>query len=222
VATRRATAWIGRDARAVAHLLWAGLIGVVAAVIASEWSPWQLAVLIGWGVAAAAIVARSWTIFVRSDHNATADHAQMEDESRSTTHLVLVLASVGSLIVEVVALVKASQTEGTQKVLLTALVAVTVFVSWAVVHTIYTLRYAQIYYGEDPGGVNFNNDQVERPDYLDFAYLAFTIGMTYQVSDTDLTRRQVRRAALGQALLSYVFGTVVIATTINIVASFIR
>jgi uncharacterized membrane protein len=144
----------------------------------------------------------------------------MEDESRSTTHLVLVLASVGSLLAEVLALVKANQTVGTQKVVLTALVAVTVFVSWAVVHTIYTLRYAQIYYG-GPGGVSFNND-AELPDYLDFAYMAFTIGMTYQVSDTNLTRREVRRAALGQALLSYVFGTVVIATTINVVASFIR
>src|SRR5262249_20313845 len=92
VAPRRATGWIGRDARAVTHLLWAVVIGVLAGAIAGIWSAWQLAVLVGWGVAGAAIVARSWTIFARSDPDDTADHALMEDESRSTTHLVLLLA----------------------------------------------------------------------------------------------------------------------------------
>jgi uncharacterized membrane protein len=61
-----------------------------------------------------------------------------------------------------------------------------------------------------------------QPDYRDFAYLSFTVGMTYQVSDTNLSSPDIRRRALGHALLSYVFGTVIIATTINVIASIIR
>jgi len=81
---------------------------------------------------------------------------------------------------------------------------------------VYTLRYADLYYQHE-GGLDFN--QTEEPDYRDFAYLAFTIGMTYQVSDTNLRLKAVRRTALRHALLSYLFGAVIIAMTINIVAS---
>jgi uncharacterized membrane protein len=88
--------------------------------------------------------------------------------------------------------------------------------AWAVVHTVFTLRYALLYYGGPDGGVNFN--QKEDPAYADFAYLAFTIGMTYQVSDTDLQTRPIRATALRQALLSYLLGAVILAVTINLVA----
>ena len=89
--------------------------------------------------------------------------------------------------------------------------------AWLVVHTLFTLRYARLYYLGDDGGVDFNQPDYQ-PTYRDFAYLAFTIGMTYQVSDTDLTTKDMRRAALRHAILSYVFGTAIIAMTINIVA----
>jgi uncharacterized membrane protein len=83
------------------------------------------------------------------------------------------------------------------------------------VHTIYTLRYADLYY-TGSGGIDFN--QTDDPDYSDFAYLAFTIGMTYQVSDTNLQTKVIRHTALRHAMLSFVFGTAIIAMTINIVA----
>ena len=89
-------------------------------------------------------------------------------------------------------------------------------VSWGVVHTVFTLRYAALYYHGEDGGVDFNED--DKPCYRDFAYLAFTIGMTYQVSDTDLTSKAVRHTALRHALLSYLLGTVIIAATINLAA----
>jgi uncharacterized membrane protein len=88
--------------------------------------------------------------------------------------------------------------------------------AWAVVHTVFTLRYALLYYTDDAGGIDFN--QSERPAYVDFAYLAFTLGMTYQVSDTDLQTREIRATALRHALLSYLLGAVVLATVINLVA----
>ncbi len=92
-----------------------------------------------------------------------------------------------------------------------------VVLSWATVHTVFTLRYTRSHYQEPEGGVDFNES--DPPAYLDFAYLAFTIGMTFQVSDTDLTTKSIRRIALGHALMSYLFGAVIVALAINIVAS---
>ncbi len=84
------------------------------------------------------------------------------------------------------------------------------------VHTVYLLRYARYYYSPPEGGIDFHG---EAPDYVDFAYLALTIGMTFQISDTDITAKRVRRAALRHALLSYVFGTVIVAITVSSVAA---
>ncbi len=92
-----------------------------------------------------------------------------------------------------------------------------VVLSWAVVHTVFTLRYAKLYYAESDGtGIDFN--QPGPPKYSDFAYLAFTIGMTFQVSDTDLQNTLIRATALRHSWLSYAFGAVIIATTINLIA----
>jgi uncharacterized membrane protein len=82
---------------------------------------------------------------------------------------------------------------------------------------VFTLRYARLYYLNESGGIDFNQGD-ELPAYVDFAYLAFTLGMTYQVSDTDLKTRTIRATAPRHALLSYVLGAVVLAITINLVA----
>jgi uncharacterized membrane protein len=84
------------------------------------------------------------------------------------------------------------------------------------VHTVYVVRYARLYYSAPEGGIDFHGEQ---PDYTDFAYLGLTIGMTFQVSDTDLTGKRVRRIALHHALTSYVFGTVIVAITVSSTAS---
>ena len=90
-----------------------------------------------------------------------------------------------------------------------------IVVSWFAIHTVFTLRYAQLYYSGAPGGIDFN--QPEPPAYVDFAYLAFTIGMAFQVSDTDLQTRKIRATALRHSLLSYLFGVVIVAMTINLI-----
>ena len=95
----------------------------------------------------------------------------------------------------------------------------TVLLSWSLVHTLFALRYARLYYADGAGGIDFKND--DAPDYADFAYVAFTVGMTFQVSDTDIQLRGIRRTVLGHALLAYVFGTVIIAVTINVIAGFV-
>jgi len=101
--------------------------------------------------------------------------------------------------------------------LLAGLGVVSVALSWFAVHTFFMLRYARLYYLDSAGGINFNQD--EKPVYSDFAYLAFTVGMTYQVSDTDLKTHAIRATALRHGLLSYLFGAVILATAINFVVS---
>jgi len=100
---------------------------------------------------------------------------------------------------------------------LAALAVASVLLSWTTVHTIFTLRYARLYYAPPVGGIGFQDH--EQPSYADFVYVAFTIGMTYQVSDTDLAKRPIRSAALHHALLSYLFGSVILAVTVSLVAA---
>lgn len=129
-------------------------------------------------------------------------------------------ASVACLVGVGLALLKAAESEGSGEALLVALAVISVVESWAVVHTVFTLRYARLYYTAPEGGIDFNDDP--HPDFLDFAYVAFTIGMTYQISDTDLTTRPMRRTALRHTLLSFLFGTFIVAITINAVAGLLK
>ena len=191
------------------------LTGAGVALLAS----WQLAVLLAWDGAALAYLASTLPV-LRHDGAATEALAAFEDESRGASEALLLVASVASLVAVGAGLVEADRVGGGQEVALTTASAATVVLSWCVVQTVHTLRYASLYYRAPAGGVDFAG--AERPDYRDFAYLAFTVGMTYQVADTDLSSAAIRRSVLGHALLSYLFGTVIIATTINIVASFLR
>jgi len=88
------------------------------------------------------------------------------------------------------------------------------------VHTVFALKYARAYYSEPAGGIEFNEN--EPPNYIDFAYYAFTIGMTFQVADTNITSRAVRRTTLHHALLSYLFGSVLLGLVINVVATLLK
>jgi uncharacterized membrane protein len=98
----------------------------------------------------------------------------------------------------------------------------TIAISGLIVHTTFTLRYARLYYTDPVGGINYKQGAQYAPDYRDFAYTAFTIGMTYQVSDTDITNRKLRHVVLRHALVSFVFGAVIIGATVNIVAGLLN
>ena len=95
-----------------------------------------------------------------------------------------------------------------------------VVLSWTIVHTVYALRYARAYYSEPNGGIEFNEE--EPPTYTDFAYFAFTVGMTFQVADTNITSKAVRRITLHHALLSYLFGAVLLGLVINVVSTLLK
>jgi uncharacterized membrane protein len=151
------------------------------------------------------------------DARETKDLAGRSDPTRASTDALILLAAVASLAAVGVVLVSAHSTHGVGKPVLAGLAIVSVGMSWLMLHTLFTLQYAVLYYRDQPeGGMEFNQQQP--PQYSDFAYVAFTIGMAFQVSDTSLRSTTIRRAALRHALLSYLFGAVILATTINLVA----
>ena len=191
-------------------------IGIGAGILTGIFGAWKYAALVGWDALAASFSAWTWIGVSRMDAAATEAHATREDPSQPVSYILLVSASLASLIAVAVVLVAANSAHGSRRWLMAGLAAASVALSWLLVHTLFTLRYARLYHRGD-GGVSFN--QHDPPRYLDFAYLAFTIGMTFQVSDTDLQSSAIRSTALRHALLSYLFGAVILATTVNFVVS---
>jgi uncharacterized membrane protein len=172
--------------------------------------------LIGWDILALVYGGWVWSTVWKLDAASAEDHAKREDPSRDLADLMLLSAAVASLIAVGVVLLAAGGASGNVKYLQAGLALVSVFVSWALIHTVFTLKYARLYYLGTPGGIDFNGTGA--PDYPDFAYLAFTIGMTFQVSDTSIESRQIRRTALRHSWLSFPMVAVIIATSINLVS----
>jgi uncharacterized membrane protein len=193
------------------------LCGIVAGGLVSALGLRAPSILLGWDVAALSYAIGVWVAVWPLDAEATKRLAEREDPTRAAADFLLLTAAVASLAAVGVVLVSASHVHGTAQNVRVALGLASVVASWLLVHTVYTLRYAWLYYYVDvDGGVSFN--QEAPPRYSDFAYLSFTLGMTFQVSDTDLQNEAFRRTALGQSLLSYLFGAGILATTINLVA----
>jgi uncharacterized membrane protein len=197
------------------------IVGVVAAAITFLLSPWQFAGLAGWDAAAIVFVAWVWIGVGGFSPQETRTFARREDTNRVSASLLLIGASLASLVGTGFDLVKATNAHAAGRVSLTVIGLLTVVLSWLVVHTVFALRYAHEYYTDPEGGIDFKND-AERPDYQDFAYVAFTVGMTFQVSDTDIQARRIRRTVTRQALLAYVFGAVILAVVVNLIASLVK
>jgi uncharacterized membrane protein len=192
------------------------LVGVIVAAIVSKLGGWQPAPLLGWDAAALLYLVWTWLVIWPMDVAVTKSHAVREDPSRAMADVLLLVASVASLLGVGLILLESGNSQGSAQLLQVLLGFVSVVVSWATVHTIFTLRYAEQYYRGPEGGVEFNGKGL--PVYKDFAYLAFTVGMTFQVSDTEVTSKEIRHTILRQALIAYMFGTVIVASTINLIA----
>jgi uncharacterized membrane protein len=211
--------WFLRAQSGRTRVLAAAAIGATAAFVVAWFAPWQLTVLVGWDVTAALVVTSVWLVIGRFTPAQTAEFAMREDDTRTGTHLLLLGAALVSLVGVVLAFLKGNQGNHHEEALLEGFGLFTIVCSWFLVHTVFALRYAHVYYTEPRGGIDFKSRGAEDPDYADFAYTAFTVGMTFQVSDTDITRRDMRRQVLRHAFLSFLFGAVILATTINLVAS---
>jgi uncharacterized membrane protein len=193
-----------------------GAATVVAVVLIG--GSWPVAACAGWDGAAGFFLGWTWFTILGHGPAETADLARTEDSSRAASDAALLGACGASLIAVGFVLVQAGGDHGAHKGFLIALGVSSVALAWLSIHTLYALHYARLYYGSDPPtGIDFHSD--DEPDYRDFAYAALTIGMTFQISDNDLTTKPIRHSALRHALISFVFGVVIVAITINIVAS---
>lgn len=203
------------------RVLIAAPLGLTIGGILAFLVPWQLSVLVGWDVAAVFVAGSVWTFVAVLDAQATQRVATREDNSRAAADAIVVVACLISVVGVVLGLAHARNHSGVVSSVLTCISVFTVFLSWFTVHTLFVLRYARLYYGDPAGGIAFA-DTDTTPDYMDFVYVAFTIGMTFQVSDTGIQQRAIRRTVIRHALLSYLFGTVIVGIAINVVGSLIR
>jgi uncharacterized membrane protein len=201
--------------------MFVALAGGVAGFATAWFAPWQLSTLMGWDVAAALYLVWVWSSVGRFDGEETQRFANREDDSRVSAQLLVVTACVVSLVGVGFDLLKASESgSGSGDIVLITAAVATVVLSWATVHTVFALRYADDFYARPPvGGIDFKCGPAYAPDYRDFAYVAFGIGMTFQVADTDINDRRIRHTVLIHSLLGYLFGAVILAVTINIVAA---
>lgn len=188
--------------------------GGLLAVLASP----RLLPLVTWTVTVAVLLTWVWRESWPQSPEGTKRLAEQESTTRSTD-LWLLAAAVASLAVVAVALVQSSSHRSPTAVASVLLSVLSVTLSWALVNTVYAFKYARLYYLDEPdtGGIDFK--QQHPPTYSDFAYMAFTVGMSFAVSETEPSDTRTRRVALGHALLSYAFGTGVLAVAINLVTN---
>ncbi|MEW1908032.1 DUF1345 domain-containing protein [Kitasatospora sp. NPDC085895] len=182
---------------------------------------WQLrdlsmGVLAGITAAQTFFVAAGWIALWTMDAEATRRNARREDFRPLLEELVVVSAAIGGL-TGIVLLLLLGRSGDSHAAAATALGGV--FMGWASLHLMYAARYAELYLAPPTGGIDFNSD--EPPSYKDFLYFSYNLGMTYQVSDTSVTTTAIRAVVLRHCLLSYVFGTSILATTINLVTGIV-
>jgi uncharacterized membrane protein len=218
---QRFLGWHAADMRRVLTVVAVGLITALALVPALGWA---VAAVVGWDAAACAFLAATWPIIARADGAQTRHLAAREDDTRGSAAFLLLGAGTASLLGAGLVLHLAGRHAGAHRTVLIGLAVLTVVLSWTLINTTYTLRYAHLQFSRPAAGIEFDGSTAAQPpaSYRDFAYLAFTIGMTYQVSDTTLRGTAMRRAVLSHALLAYLFGVVIVAGVINLIGGLVR
>jgi uncharacterized membrane protein len=193
-------------------------VGAVAGTVASVAVAPRLGPLVGWCTAGIVALVWVWRICWPQDPDGTERLAREELTSRVTDDAIITacLASIGAV---VLALIQSDNQQGDPtSVALIILGVLGTIVAWALVNTVYAFKYARAYFVDNHEG-GFDFKQGSQPTYSDFAYLAFTIGMSFAVSEIEPTSSNTRRTALPHALLSYLFGTILIAVAINLVTN---
>lgn len=181
-----------------------------------------LRVTFSWDVFAATLIIFSWMVIFARSTPRIREFARREDGSRAYVFGLILVSSFASMIAVMMLILSKSDSDKHPTMYLIATIAGMLF-SWIIVHTTFTFHYAHMYYDHDDnnphlkvGGLDFPSEKT--PDYLDFAYFAFVIGMTFQVSDVEISNRKIRRLALAHGLISFVLNTFVVALTVNLIA----
>jgi uncharacterized membrane protein len=196
-------------------------VGLVATAILFAVTDWRTPtkLLTGWDIGVALYLVLAFSLMARSDVHRLKRRAANQDEGNLVILFLIVAAAIASLaaIFAELATVGGAPRTPAQLLLATA----TVVMSWAFIHSIFALHYAHEFYGEGRdhhlGGMSFPDDQ--EPDYWDFTYFAFTIGMCAQVSDVTVSSKSIRRTVLLHSVISFLFNAALLALTVNIAAS---
>jgi uncharacterized membrane protein len=199
-------------------------VGVLTALLPLPMT-WPFRALLGWCVATAVYLVLAWWLAEVFDSNSTRQRAQAQDEPSMVVFLLMMLAVLASVSSIVLLLQQVKQLAGAERLGHMLLAMLALGLSWLFIHTIFAFRYAHRYYQEEkrkkPGGAGLQFPNQPDPDYFDFLYYAFVIGMTSQVSDVQVTSREMRRLTLGHGILSFAFNVLIVALTINVVAGFL-
>jgi uncharacterized membrane protein len=202
------------------------LIGAVAFLLARHIRSVPAVTLVVWIAVALSIIILDWITIIWAHPREIRKIASLEDSSRYLVFLFVMTASLVSL-VAMYLLLKSTKGQSDETVGAYIFLAMgAVVVSWWMVHTVYTMRYAHLFYdtktGKDSthGGLEFPQD-IKDPDYLDFVYFSFVIGMTFQVSDVQITSRRLRRIVWAHGLISFAFNTAIVALSINVISGLV-
>ncbi|QEC68425.1 DUF1345 domain-containing protein [Panacibacter ginsenosidivorans] len=192
--------------------------------------PWDMVdvlshVMIGWLTFSLAILTIDWLVFYTTPSKQIRKQAQVQDGSRFIIFAIVLVATLASLLAVGSLLI---QEKDSHKLLHIFVAVPSMLLSWSLVHTIFTVRYAHLYYGDHKEkentparGLDFPDEEStpnDNPDFIDFAYFSFIIGMTFQVSDVQVTSRRLRRLVLMHSLIAFGYNTVLVALTINTLA----
>ena len=209
--------WIVRMARGHAKLWLAIALGcIVYVVLPGSWR-WVTRALVGWDSGVAIYIALTAAMMARSPVSEIRKHSAARDEGAFALMVLSIAAagaSLGAIFAELAQGDEAQRGAGSY-----VLAIATVILSWAFIHTIFALHYAYDFYGTAPraNGLKFPGD--DKPDYWDFVYFSFVIGMTFQVSDVAVTNKWIRRSVVAHGVLSFFFTTTVVALTVNMAAN---
>jgi uncharacterized membrane protein len=188
-------------------------VGFAAVLVAAT----PIGILLGLTAGEALFVVLGWWVLWPLDADDTQANVTREDFRPAAEELLVVFTSVAGL-VGIVVLLLVGRSAGKELAATVSLAGV--FLAWASLHLVYAARYAHLYYVVCEGtGIDFNS--AVPPAYRDFLYFSYNLGMTYQVSDTSVASTQIRSIVLRHCLLSYAFGTVILATTINLVVGIV-
>lgn len=210
-----------RIVRARLRLFASGALGAVvtaALAVLTDWRP-ATRLLVGWDIAIALYLGLAFSVMARADVHRIRRNAALQDEGQFAILVLTVAAALASLAAILAQLGTSAGSVGGRQPMNLVLAALTIMLSWALIHTIFALHYAHEFYDESAGrGMAFPGGDLE-PDYWDFVYFSFVIGMTSQVSDVGVTSKVIRRTVAAHGIVSFVFNAALLALTVNIAAS---
>ena len=175
--------------------------------------------LIGWDIGIGLYVILAFEMMARSNVHEIRRRAATQDEGAIVILVLTVATALASLLAIVALLGTSTAGAARQRSSELILATITIVLSWAFIHTMFALHYAHEFYDPDGGGGMAFPGGGEEPDYWDFVYFSFVIGMTSQVSDVGVTTKAVRRTVAAHGVVSFFFNAALLALTVNIAAS---